>query len=650
MEANSQSLYRIYRPLSFTDVAGHENVVEIIQTQLNNQNFSHAFLFSGQRGTGKTSMARILAKAVNCLSLIKGNPCNQCENCLAFNDNKFVDLYEIDAASNNGVDEIRNIKVNIATLPIIGKYKVYIIDEVHMLTKGAFNALLKTLEEPPAHAIFILATTEYDKIPQTIISRCQTFNFKKITSVDLQKRLSFISKIEGYQIEDDVYNEIYAISEGSLRDALNVLEQLMIIADDKKITINNLKKIFYVATKDEKITILINILNKESNKVITYFEKAKSQGMDFDVFTLSLIKIIKEIIEYKITKNIGLCEELEKTDIKNFLSVELTDLFLIADNLTEAYTKTRNNSVSFDYIILSILKSIQTFSKDYSLEKVEIIEKVVDVKPIEKKVDLTIPVQSNLVADLMDSIEKAEDVKTTYWTQIPEENVSETEVGLIEPTIIENFISEEKPKAKPEIEIVGKTVIELINLQSDLVLKQDDNKQLDFLIEDLINVLRGAVFDQTISLRKDLNTIIANIFTSEDGVLVSPIDATNFALFYNSKIVVANKNELILTTVDSPTANAINYWLLDQHNRDSLFKVLGHDYIVYVISEQKWTETKLTHNRLKEKETLPSYQKKDLVDFYQAGQEKTKIVLQEESQEILDKVANLFNSNDIKIG
>jgi len=650
MEANRQSLYRIYRPLSFVDVAGHENVVEIIQTQLKNQNFSHAFLFSGQRGTGKTSMARILAKAVNCLNLTKGNPCNQCENCLAFNENKFVDVYEIDAASNNGVDEIRNIKANISTLPIIGKYKVYIIDEVHMLTKGAFNALLKTLEEPPVHAIFILATTEYDKIPQTIISRCQTFNFKKITSVDLQKRLSFISQAEGYQIDSEVYNEIYAISEGSLRDALNVLEQLMIIADDKKITINNLKKIFYVATKDEKVAILIDILNQQSNKVITYFEKSKSQGMDFDVFTLSLIKIIKEIIEYKITKNLELCEELELADLEKFLAIELADLFLIADNLTEAYTKTRNNSISFDYIILSVIKSIQSFSKQYSLEEQQVIEKNVEV--IEQKIEPTIPVQSNLVADLMDSIEKAEieDTKTTYWTQIPEENVSETEVGLIEPTIIENFISEEKPKVKLEPEAIRKTVIELINLQSDLVLKHEDAKQLDFLIEDLINVLRGAVYDQTISLRKDLNAKIAQIFTDEQGVLVSPIDATNFVLFYNAKVVVANKNELILTTADSPTANAVNHWLLDQHNRESLFKVLGQEYIVYVISEQKWTETKLTHNRLKEKETLPNYQKKVIADFYETGQAKTKIVLQEESQEILDKVANLFNGNDIKIG
>jgi len=650
MEANRQSLYRIYRPLSFVDVAGHENVVEIIQTQLKNQNFSHAFLFSGQRGTGKTSMARILAKAVNCLNLTKGNPCNQCENCLAFNENKFVDVYEIDAASNNGVDEIRNIKANISTLPIIGKYKVYIIDEVHMLTKGAFNALLKTLEEPPVHAIFILATTEYDKIPQTIISRCQTFNFKKITSVDLQKRLSFISQAEGYQIDSEVYNEIYAISEGSLRDALNVLEQLMIIADDKKITINNLKKIFYVATKDEKVAILIDILNQQSNKVITYFEKSKSQGMDFDVFTLSLIKIIKEIIEYKITKNLELCEELELADLEKFLAIELADLFLIADNLTEAYTKTRNNSISFDYIILSVIKSIQSFSKQYSLEEQQVIEKTVEV--IEQKIEPTIPVQSNLVADLMDSIEKAEieDTKTTYWTQIPEENVSETEVGLIEPTIIENFISEEKPKVKLEPEAIRKTVIELINLQSDLVLKHEDAKQLDFLIEDLINVLRGAVYDQTISLRKDLNAKIAQIFTDEQGVLVSPIDATNFVLFYNAKVVVANKNELILTTADSPTANAVNHWLLDQHNRESLFKVLGQEYIVYVISEQKWTETKLTHNRLKEKETLPNYQKKVIADFYETGQAKTKIVLQEESQEILDKVANLFNGNDIKIG
>lgn len=228
MEQN-KALYRKYRPSNFGDIAGHQNVVEILKNELKNNKISHSFLFAGQRGTGKTSIARILAKSVNCLNIKDGLACEVCESCIASNEQRNPDIIEMDAASNNGVDEIREIKNNINSLPFIGKYKIYIIDEVHMLTKAAFNALLKTLEEPPVHAIFILATTEYAKIPATILSRCQIFNFKKIDRISLMNRLSFICENEGYKIDKAVLEEIAIISEGSLRDASNVIEQLMTV-------------------------------------------------------------------------------------------------------------------------------------------------------------------------------------------------------------------------------------------------------------------------------------------------------------------------------------------------------------------------------------------------------------------------------------
>ncbi|SYV96662.1 DNA polymerase III subunit gamma/tau, partial [Mycoplasma putrefaciens] len=280
MKSNKQSLYRIYRPKDFLNVAGHKNVIEILKNQIKDDKISHALLFAGQRGTGKTSVARIFAKTINCLQLQDFNACDKCSNCILANDSKSSDIVEIDAASNNGVDEIREIKNSVLTMPLNSKYKVYIIDEVHMLTKQAFNALLKTLEEPPVHTVFILATTEFAKIPQTILSRCQIFNFTKIDKHSLIQRLSYICREEEFEIDQEVLNEIYYLSDGALRDAINILEQLMLISD-KQITINNLKSIFLIATKKEQLQIVKQTLDDNPEFIISYFEKANDQAMNW---------------------------------------------------------------------------------------------------------------------------------------------------------------------------------------------------------------------------------------------------------------------------------------------------------------------------------------------------------------------------------
>ena len=218
------ALYRKYRPSSFDEVFGQDNIVKIIQNAVVSGRVSHAYLFSGPRGTGKTTTAKILARMVNCESLDNGNPCGKCSNCLNFSSSG--DVVEIDAASNNGVDEIRNLREKVNLVPSQSKYKIYIIDEVHMLTTQAFNALLKTLEEPPKHVIFILATTEPNKIPLTISSRCQKFQFNRVDDSDIVKRLKQISDIEKINISDDALYEIARVSDGGMRDSINLLDQL----------------------------------------------------------------------------------------------------------------------------------------------------------------------------------------------------------------------------------------------------------------------------------------------------------------------------------------------------------------------------------------------------------------------------------------
>lgn len=220
-----QTLYRTFRPKKFSDVSGQPQVTNVLERQIEKGTPAHAYLFCGTRGTGKTTTARILANALNCESPVNGNPCGKCDVCRSFEQESFVDVLEIDAASNNGVDNIRDIRDKAALLPVVGKYKVYIIDEVHMLSTGAFNALLKTLEEPPPHAVFILATTEFRKIPKTITSRCQHYDFRRIGEADIIARLRYIAESINIEYEPAALELLAAQSEGALRDALSLMDQ-----------------------------------------------------------------------------------------------------------------------------------------------------------------------------------------------------------------------------------------------------------------------------------------------------------------------------------------------------------------------------------------------------------------------------------------
>ena len=220
-----QALYRKWRPQTFTDVCGQELITTALKNEIKNNRLSHAYLFTGCRGTGKTTCAKILAKAVNCEHPVDGDPCNQCATCRGIDDGSVLDVTEIDAASNNGVDSIRDLRDEVAFTPVVGKYRVYIIDEVHMLSAGAFNALLKTLEEPPAHVIFILATTEVHKLPATILSRCQRFDFNRIAPEAIASRVSFVAEQEGLTITPDASMLLARLADGALRDALSLLDQ-----------------------------------------------------------------------------------------------------------------------------------------------------------------------------------------------------------------------------------------------------------------------------------------------------------------------------------------------------------------------------------------------------------------------------------------
>lgn len=272
-----QALYRKWRPRTFDSVIGQEAITDTLKNAIKRKTISHAFLFAGPRGTGKTSCAKIFAKALNCTNLQDGEPCNQCENCRAADEGRMPDIMEIDAASNNGVDEIRDIRDKVKYAPTQGKYKVYIIDEVHMLSMGAFNALLKTLEEPPEHVVFILATTELQKVPATIISRTQRYNFKRISKADLEKRMKFILGQEKIDYDDKALAVIAQVADGGMRDALSILDQLLSY-EKGAVNYDDALRITGFAARENVERIMLALLNEDAGQALTETQKALADG------------------------------------------------------------------------------------------------------------------------------------------------------------------------------------------------------------------------------------------------------------------------------------------------------------------------------------------------------------------------------------
>ncbi|AVN65389.1 DNA polymerase III, subunit gamma and tau [Mesoplasma florum] len=629
MEQN-KALYRKYRPSNFGDIAGHQNVVEILKNELKNNKISHSFLFAGQRGTGKTSIARILAKSVNCLNIKDGLACEVCESCIASNEQRNPDIIEMDAASNNGVDEIREIKNNINSLPFIGKYKIYIIDEVHMLTKAAFNALLKTLEEPPVHAIFILATTEYAKIPATILSRCQIFNFKKIDRISLMNRLSFICENEGYKIDKAVLEEIAIISEGSLRDASNVIEQLMTVTSDH-ITVEDLKSVFYVATKNEKMKILTNILNNDPATIINYFEKANNQGMDFDVFTLSLIEIVKEIIEFKFTNDENVLNILDKSDLNEFAQVNVKSLFEVADNLSEAYAKTKGTNINFNYLLISLLKTLKapTEHKIKIEESVSTIQENIIVKEvISEPVHIQEPEKQIL-------IEKVEEIKE----EVIEQPIQTFEEEITQVKDIE--IKEESVSIDDDYEL--KTLTNLkIQLNKNLV-DNEEKKTYKVEINEVINLLVGANKNK----REDIENKINSFFkVDEQDNLLNPDLAKKYINFFNFKVIAASQNEILLRADDFENVNNLLVFLQNEEYRESIQKEFGKALFL-PIDETLWNEVKISFKRLKENNQLPSYEEINYDSYF--DKKKQSMVLSHFDDKTIEAASRLFNIDELEI-
>lgn len=371
---NYKVLYRKYRPTSFENVIGQEYIIKTLKNSILNNMISHAYIFSGPRGTGKTSTAKIFSKAINCLNNIDGSPCCNCEFCTNFAENP--DIIEIDAASNNGVDEIRGLIDNIKLTPTNGKYKVYIIDEVHMLTTSAFNALLLTLEEPPAHAVFILATTNIENVPITILSRCQRFDFKKITVENIVSGLIKVCNNENIEYEEEALREIAYLSEGGMRDALSLLDQLS--KSKQKITLDMVENQIKIISQKGINDLLEAIEENNVEKTLNIISDYEKRAIDYK----TLIKKIIDMASQK-AKNIKKNGRFNRLDFSNYKKLII--------NLSECITKININVNPYTILELIILEMFDVSTKStIEFSKKEIVENVNENNNIEKneKIDL----------------------------------------------------------------------------------------------------------------------------------------------------------------------------------------------------------------------------------------------------------------------
>lgn len=374
-----KALYRKYRPKTFDEICGQEAVTTSLKNQVKNNEISHAYIFQGTRGTGKTSAAKILSRAVNCLHPVDGNPCNECENCKSILNESSLDVVEMDAASNNGVDDIRELKEKVIYPPQSLKYKVYIIDEVHMLSKGAFNALLKILEEPPRHLIFILATTEIEKIPATILSRSQKYNFKRISIEKISENLKKIAELEGKSCDDEVFTLIAKSSDGAMRDALSVLDQLL-TKNKNHIKLEDAMEVLGISSSELLFNLSRALIEKNVNESLLAIDEIYKEGVDFNTLSSQILNHFRDLLMVKTLK------DPKKIVYSTFLMefqeiagrVDLEDLLIIIDilkNLSIEIKYAENKRVVFE---MNAVKICNRILKDDLTLRVKALEDIIN--------------------------------------------------------------------------------------------------------------------------------------------------------------------------------------------------------------------------------------------------------------------------------
>ena len=583
-----KALYRSYRPQTFGEVAGQEHIVTTLKNAIKENRISHAYLFAGPRGTGKTTVAKLLAKALNCTG--ENPPCDQCPNCKAITVGEHPDVIEIDAASNNGVDEVRDLIDKVKYAPINGKYKVYIIDEVHMMSTGAFNALLKTLEEPPAHIVFVLATTEPHKILPTIISRCQRFDFKKVENHDIISRLEYVLKSENKKYELPALESVAKLAEGGMRDALSILEQCL--AYNNELTVESVNMVYGLLSMDNKISFIKQLLSKDIKGVLTSLDNMLSGSIDIKRLTFDLVDVLKDIIIYKNTQDVSILFVLTQQDVDNLAPYILVEeAFEIIDILIEAsshYSQSLDANTYFELAMLKICNRIKEENK-LAIDNSKAIEQVniLPVKDTAKAIPVVEETDSLPEEVIEDEIIEEELNKGVieYDPEIEESIPEEVAEGTLETVISNSDVS------LPVGEDISQEIDENI-----IVNKSPENIEVSF--SDILNILVQAD-RRVLNDIKEKWTVIARYRFN--------LNTAKFAsMLCDGKPVAAAPGGIIVAFEHQPNVNEVNETQNYYQLKNFLKEVLGENYDFIAIKNSLWPDMRSKYIDMNRAGTLPA--------------------------------------------
>ena len=535
-----QALYRKYRPTNFDEVVGQTHIIQTLKNAIVQNRIAHAYLFCGPRGTGKTSIAKIFAKTLNCTNS-QDAPCGVCENCKMAANGSHPDIIEIDAASNNGVDEVRNLIDKVKYAPMQGKYKIYIIDEVHMMTSGAFNALLKTIEEPPAHVIFIFATTEPNKVLPTIISRCQRFDFNKVSMHDIKYRLSVVCKNEGIEIDENGLTLIAQLADGGMRDALSILDQCVAYCSSH-IDVNDIRKIYGVVTSEDIGKLFYSVYKKDVDSFVKDIQKYSDMGMDIKRLTADFIHMLKDSLILDYSENSTLVSDMNKDMIRKYFKLAPINFRIkCMEELMDTYNKYTYASNALDYLEASLLK-ISSYSYE---SKIHIIDP--DYNDFKE-------------------MEEEENYETSYDDTSDNSDIIEKNIQKDDNNgVLEKF----------EISDVSRET-----------LKQSENTNNKIILNDefVIQLLVGAT-----KMERSIDT---NKFNNI-GQFISSLEFGKYAAtLRNSSIMASGSNYIVVCVSNEIFAKQINEFELNYGYEDFMEVLLGKAKKVFALDKTQQSRVK----------------------------------------------------------
>ena len=556
-----KALYRTYRPSTFEEVAGQEHIVKTLKNALATGKLAHAYLFAGPRGTGKTTMAKLLAKALNCDEGI-GHQCNECKNCKAIIEGTHPDVLELDAASNNGVDEIRELIDKVKYGTILGRYKVYIIDEVHMLSTGAFNALLKTLEEPPEHVIFILATTEPHKILPTILSRCQRYDFTKLSDKDIKNRIKSVLEHEGVTYNDEAVDIIISLADGGMRDALSILDQVLAYSGNK-LDVQDILDIFALESKEEKIALLNAIIQKDVSDVLSRINRYVSLGTDIKRLTDDLLLILKDILIYQSSRNTACLEVLNEQEAQSFFKyLDIDETLKMIDIIMAAQKDYKNVSSIIPLFQVTILKLI-TAKKDGMTEAKEEVKRPTPVinKPLPKP---------------------------EVVQQKPVEPVQKKEVKQEELISLLNQNNEPEPVKQPEVV-----------LSKDVLILKGTRKEESFFIND------DLMIDIIVTAKKEIKNNLLEHWSDLKRLIAHPKLGKAATLLVDGRPLVASNKVLVIEYQFPNTAERANLIENQEAIQNVIQSTFGRKMFVFGVSRNESVRCQQNFMNKRQLGTLP---------------------------------------------